>query len=402
MPKTTGNQLRDLLCKQVQEASDEVDRSGGQVSVEQVETLGRLARLVEIYQAAKPPPTHQRWPFIVALGITFLIVGILLFARISETEIELDLAVTEMSFVLPTQQVLTDTIELSALGVSGLRKIKIEIPSTHNHKAPTLKSFDGVRLSVNSDGKRQGNINLASSMLPAKTHVWVRFTELSHQYRVSLKGTTSELQDDVNGPVQIGVWKPRPAPEIFRLQADVNGSVQVGFSGGGIEQLDFLTPHAVLIQAGSDEIDLDLTFLDPSKSKFSSQLAANDLSFFRIDEFFKTNRSIVRRVSTILSGSIYFVELNDKEHKLRPGEMIHFEHSEGEFRALRLQDDRIESKFHGYVRGLSVGSDKSRRSLMPTWLEFLHARHRLSLFLGTSLTLFGLIASALRFWRKPV
>jgi len=376
VPGSTGDQLRDFLRQQVQAASDEAIRSGGQVSAEEVETLGRLARLVDIYQAAQPPPTRQRWPIIVVLGGTLLLVSALLFARVAETEIELELALSEVSFVLPIQQVLTETMELSTLGVSGLRKI--EMPRARNREAQTLESFNGVRLSVASEGKRQGSINLASSMLPAETHVWMRRTELPHLYRLSLRGTDSELQADVNGPVQ------------------------VGFSGGGIEQLDFVTPQAVIFQAGADEIDLDLAFLDLAKSRFSSQLSANDLSLVHIDEFLEKNHSLVRRVSTILSGAIYFVSLNDQERKLRPGEIIQFERSQGEFRTLRLQDNHIELKFHGRVRGLSAGLDENRRNLMPTWLEWMRARHSLSLLWGTALYLFGLIAGALRWLGRPI
>lgn len=159
MPQTLGDQLRDLLAQQVRAATDEAVRSGGQVPAEQVDALSRLARLVELYQTAQPPPARKRWPVVMALGITLVVVSLLLFARVRETEIEADLSLSEASFVLPTQQVLTDAMDLSTLGVSGLRDI--ELPRAADRITPTTPSSDaaesGLRLEVASDSKRHGS-----------------------------------------------------------------------------------------------------------------------------------------------------------------------------------------------------------------------------------------------------
>lgn len=380
MPGTTRDQLRDLLGQQVQAASDEALRAGGHVSAEQLEALGRLARLYELYQAAQQPSTRKRWPVAAALGSTLLVVSILLFARVRETEVELDLALSEVSFVLPAQQILAEAMNLSALGVSGLHEI--QLPPARNREAQILQTADGMesalRLSAASQGKRRGSIGLAALALPKETHVWVRHTELPHEFRLSLKGDDLKLRSDVNGPVQ------------------------VGFAGRGTEQLDFVTPKAVLLQPGTNEVDLDLALPDTSVGMFSSQLPASNLSLFHIDEFLDTDRTVIRRASTLLSGTLYFAALNNQERKLRPGEMLHFVQSQGEFRTLRLQDDHIDLKFHGRVRGMSIGSGENRQSLMPTWLEWLRARHGLSLLWGTALYLFGLIAGVLRWWGKPL
>src|SRR5258708_1753406 len=117
-------------------------------------------------------------------------------------------------------------MKLSALGVSGLHEI--QLPRTRNREAKILQTADGVdsalRLSVASNGERQGSIGLAALALPKETHVWVRHTDLPHEFRLSLKGDDLKLRSDVNGPVQ------------------------VGFAGRGMEQLDFVTPKAVLLQ----------------------------------------------------------------------------------------------------------------------------------------------------------
>ena len=50
---------------------------------------------------------------------------------------------------------------------------------------------------------------------------------------------------------------------------------------------------------------------------------------------------------------------------------------------------------------MTSGSGDTRRSLMPTYLEWLQARHGLSLLWGTTLYVFGLVVAALRWWRTP-
>lgn len=380
MPGTTGDELRDLLNQQVQIVSEEALRSDGQVSPQKVENVQRLAHLVDLYQAAQAPRRRRRWPVLVALGITLLIVSLLFFARVAETEIELDLALSEVSFALPTQQVLANIINLSALGVSGMREIKL--PWAPDKIAPASQAADGAApsllLSVATDGKRQGSISLATLAFPAATHVWLLQTGTPQQYRLSLKGSD------------------------LKLRADVYGPVQVGLSGTANEQLNFVTPKAVLLQSGTDEVDLDLTFPDSGMRAFSSQLSASDISFSHIDEFLDTDKSVIRRVSTVLSGTLYFASLNDSERKLRPGEMLDFEKCNGEFRTLRFQDGHIDAKFHGRVRGMTIGSEGNQSSLMPTWLEWLQARHGLSLLWGAALYVFGLVAGILRWWGKPL
>ncbi len=380
MKTTVGDQLRNLLSQQARTISEEAVRSEGTVTAEQVDTLSRLARLVEIYNATQPSPVRKRWPVVAVLGSSLVLVSLLFFARVAETEIEGELALSEVSFIVPSEQVLTEAIDLSTLGVSGLREIRLPRAADQTAQIPRSSEGDGtgVRLSVAPNGKRQGTITLAPLKLPAETHVWISNIGVPRQYRISLKGTNAELN------------------------ADVNGSVRVDFSGGGSEQINLESPDVAVMQYGENEVDLDLTLVDPTKNNFSSQLSANDLSFFHVKEFRDPTGTLVRPLSTILSGTINFESLNGLEQKIRPGEMIRFEHSQLEVRTLRLQDDKIELKFHGRVRGMNAGWGDSSRSLMPTWFEWIQARHSLYLLWGTALSLFGLVGGALRWWGKPL
>lgn len=379
-PENAEDKLRELLRRQTQGVTDEVVRADGQIPAEKLESLANLAKLVEIQKTSQPVVKRKRWPVVLALACTLLIVSVLFFARLRETEVELDLTVNELGFALSRQQVLADSMNLSTLGVSGLQEI--QLPLATSPAEETLRESDGtmssVRLSGATAGKRLGNISLATLAFPAETRVWVRQTGVPRQYRLSLKGTSLKLQADVNGPTQVAV------------------------AGRGIEQRDFATPRAVHMQSGADEVDLDLTFPETAKGDFSSQLPVRDLSLFHIDEFQNTDQTLVRQLSTVLSGTIYFSALNDQARQLRAGESIRFERSDGEFRIIRLQGDHIEVKFHGRVRGMTLGTEENQRSLMPTWFEWLRARHGLSLLWGSAIYVLGLIVGVLRWWGKPL
>ena len=374
-------QLGELLRAQAKALHDEAIRSGGQVSHEQLESLRRLSNLAEICHAALPAPHRSRWPLFAVFASTLLTASILLFARRDSAEIELDLWVDQVGFALPARQVLSDPLRLSALGVSGLNKI--QLPRARSSDARTLSSgqhFEsGIALAVAAENQLQGEVSLPNFILPAQTRVWLKKTEPPRQYRLTLQGTGLDLRADVNGPVRVGL------------------------TGGAEQQLTFLSPKPVIFepQAQPQPVNLDLTFPALPQKISPMPLTIEDLSLLRIEDRKGPEGTPVRHVSTILSGSIYFEELNGQELKLRAGEAIRLEHSRGEIRLMELMDDHIVLQFHGRVHGMMAGSSEIGRSLMPTWLEWLKARRGLYLLWGTAIYLFGLGAGVLRWLRVP-
>jgi hypothetical protein len=377
MRQKKGDELPELLLQQAKAASEDAIEAGGQISAEQLEALERLSRLAMISRDAQSLQSRKRWPLGIVLGLTLLIVSILLFARVSQTEIELDLAVSEAGFVLTRQQVLTDAVNVSALGLSGLQEIKLP-PRLHDrfHRNNAASDNNGIaiRFAVGSESNRQGTVSLANLIFPTGTRVLLKHTEVPRQYRLSI------------------------AAQGLSLRANLNGPVHVAFAGMPAQQLNFFTPTAILLKGGADEVDIDIELPDGFEGGFAPSLSIRDLSLFRIDEYTTSHQTLVRRLSTVMSGTLYFESLNGREHRLRPGEMLHFEDAYGEIRTLRSHDDHFTLKFHGYVRGMRSGSSEGGRSLMPTYLEWLKARHGLSLFWGTTLYIFGMIAGVLRWW----
>lgn len=361
------DKIRDLLYRQAKALYEEAAHNGGQVSPDKLESLEHLQRLVNLYSSSAPPARRKRWPVITILGATLAIVSVLLFARVRATEIELDLSLSELGFQLPRQQVLADVMKLSTLGVSGLENVRL----------PRMGNQDGTSIQLwnDADSVNKGTVTLAAMILPAGARIWLRPTGIPLQYRLSVKSTA------------------------LQLRADVNGQIGIGLPGMPREKINFTSPGSILLQTGSNIVDLDLGFLHADKNTFSGQLMADSLSFFRIDEHVDPELFLMRRVSTILSGTVYFESLGGQERRLRPGEELDFDWSRGEIRTLTLQDDHIRFAFHGRVRGMTTGVEEHRYSIMPTYLEWLKARHGLSLLWGTTLYFFGLIFGAWRWWK---
>jgi hypothetical protein len=85
--------------------------------------------------------------------------------------------------------------------------------------------------------------------------------------------------------------------------------------------------------------------------------------------------------------------------QIRTGEILTFGESDGEIRTAQLRPDRLSISFDGTVRGMSTGDEHERRSLMPTWLDWLKAQHGLSLLWGSSLSAAGIAMAVLRWFK---
>ena len=316
----------------------------------------------------------RRLPLAV-VGLTVLLLLVALTFRRHATEIELDATLSRVRFTASVQEMLTPPLQLSALGVSGLRELEVpDADGGAGSMSPSATSdAPAVRLSAETVGDRHGTITLARVGVPAGTTVEARRTELAHQYRLSLSGA----------PV--------------KFQADVDGPIRLDRSGASTEHYDFETPSAIVFTAGPSAVHLDITMLGTSAIRFSP-VQATGLSLVDVDDFTSESFAAVREVSTVLSGTLYFDELDGKERKLRSGEMLRLAGSTGEIRRLVLTDDGLAIEFHGRVSGMATGSRQYGADLMPTWFEWLAAQHGLTLLWGTTIYLFGIVYPALRWW----
>src|SRR6266851_4200159 len=373
--RTDADALRALMARQTDELAAEALRTEGQIPAERLEALGRLARLVVMRDAAVTA-LRRRWavPF-VALG-TLACASVLLFARVSSTEVEMELNVSEFSFVLPTVQVISDAMSVSVLGVSGLRVI--ELPSADGRPGWRRPAAD-IFLAADRVGRRTGTVSISPITLPMGTRVSLRQLEGHHGYRLVLRSATPELVVSVNGPIRIIV------------PSAVN------------ELREFSFPRGIGLEPDSNQVSLDFLPTEAAEVSwaFRSPLPVESLSLYRVDQFEGAEQTLVRRVSTIQSGTLYFESIDGRARQLRAGEGLHFAWSGGEIREWRIRNDGVVVRFHGSVRGMSSGSGEIKRSLMPTLIEWLRARHGLSLLWGTTAYVVGLFVTILGWWRRP-
>ena len=373
MSRGSKDQAREYLERESRALAAKAAR-GEDIAADRMDALNRLARLIEIRDAAAP--RRRAWWPAGAFAGALVIVSALLFARVTETDIETDLLVSELRFATAGEELVSGALRVNSLGVSGLHEIRV--PSATRADDDNVESDAGdqaaVRISPAAAAKRAGTVALAPLILPAGAHVALRTAESPREYVLSLQASGRELR------------------------ADVEGAVSVGVAGSPPRLYEFASPKPIVLRIGSGDVDLALTFPSVPQMLLAPQLSVRGLSFARVDQFIGAGRSLVRRVSTILSGTLFLESLDGEKRQLRPGEELEFEESSGEIRMLRLEDNQIAVRYHGRVRGMTAGSGEGLHSLMPTYLEWMRARHGLSLFWGATLYLSGLIAGVLRWW----
>src|SRR5260370_37592047 len=118
MSKAQKDPVRELLRQQSTALAAKV-AGGESLSAEEIAALGLLARLIEIRNAIEPP--RRNWWAACALASTLVIASLLLFARVPETDVELDLTVSGGRFKLARAQAIVCAMAGSRAERSGVR-----------------------------------------------------------------------------------------------------------------------------------------------------------------------------------------------------------------------------------------------------------------------------------------
>jgi hypothetical protein len=363
--------MRELLKREIDKLTREASDSDGAIHRYNIEKVSELSELIELRDSLLPK--RRNWPVALVFLGSLAVASVLLFVRVRETDIELDAQLSQVSFSLAKPQALTGPMNLSRLGITGLQDVQWPT-SSENLPTPGRRPIAIFLSPSASPGQGSGAVTLDPLPLPSGTRLVLGLSDQVNQYQLLVRAS--------------GV----------ALQAGICGPLEVGMSGSPVRSLNYSSPKQVTARGGFEEVNLSLTFPSMPQSPISPQLDVRDVSFMRVDQFLDSNQTLVRRVSMILSGMLFLESLNGQEVRLRPGEELQFEHSSGEIRTLELGAHRIDFKLRATVSGMSVGSGEGHRSIMPTYLEWLRARHGLALLWGASLYLFGITASLLRWW----
>ncbi len=370
--------FRDLITHQAKQLNKTAIENGRLASSEHLAELERLKRIADLSNELITKSTQQRWPLVIAFSITLGIVSMLLFLHVAKTEIELDLLVSQITFRSPVKQVLSNVVRVKSLGVSDIADL--EIPKDMaDGKTGIDKTSDipnNLHFSLSQQPSCQGSITVDSIILPNNARVSIRqLTENRHAL----------LSFNANGTM---------------IQATVDGCVDFSAPTFPRRQIQFATPKAFVMTMGADDAGVDLILEAQSDSLFVPLIQAKDINLTRIERRLESDLMIVRRISTILSGKIYFEALHGKEHALRTAETLRFDQSVGELRSIELGEKYLRIQYRGDVSGMSTGSEKHPRSLMPTYLDWLKANHSLSLLWGSAAYLFGIMMSLLKWWKQ--
>jgi len=357
--KSAGD-LRPLLTKRLAAAEIEAVQNDGKVSEATLSEISRLVQIIDIREKSEPATARQRWPVALAFGLTLLLASVLLFVHVPQTAIDLQVTVYAVELRFAAARPWTDAMQLSSLGASGLDSVA---------GPPGLDM--GARRSLKLDvaaGKQPGELTLAPIFLPAKSRVWLRSEGTQDTYRMSLKADDLQLRADVRGEVMISGKE-------------------------GIQTLS--SPQGFVMKAGSREAEVEFSLLTKAETSFAGHLPVDSIALSSVEEFNDGEQTMARRVSSVLSGVIYFEALSGRERKLRQGETVVIEPASGVLEKISCADGKITLEFHGIVRGLKTGDDE-HTNLLPSCLEWLQARHGLSLMWGTAIYLLGLIMGVLR------
>lgn len=354
------------------EASADALRAQGEVSSERLAFLGRLAQLVEMVERAHPP-FHARGSVRVVALVTLVLVSVVLFAKMPTTQIALELRVSELSFVLPTAQPITDELAVATLGVTGLRAV--DVPRSTRGPGSSASATD-FYLTTEDSGRRGGSASLSPITLRPGSRVTVGKLDGPRHYRLAVSGA-AELAVSVQGSIRIVM-----PPDVNEVRA-------------------FAFPRRIDVQPDAQQVTFEIVTADTGDATgvLLSPLRVDSLFLFRVDRFEGALQTLVREVSTIDSGVVYFESIDGSAKRLRAGEALHFTASQGEISGWRLASDGVLLRFEGRVRGMTVGSGGIRRSLMPTVLDWLRAQHGLSLLWGTTAYVVGLFITVLGWWK---
>lgn len=367
---SSRRRLRKLLEGQKAAALEEA-LSSGAVDPQRLESLESLQKLADM--------TEQRNYTLLAavVAATVLLVAFLVFFPIPTTEIELEAKTSYARLRLTDSQVvLQEAPELRALAISGLAAVRLpEGMGTDGKPAGGLDLEESsLRLEAITAAGAPASLRLADSKAAPDSLVALAAGR-GGDYRVSFKAD----------------------PPL--LKVNLYGRIRVQVPGVTDQVIEFSRPKLLLAKAGSEPVDLDLALIDRARAGLPSRLSVRELSLFRSEKVGDAGQARVQDTSGLKAGRIYLISLSGAQRDLRENEELRLERPEGEVRSVHLTDDGIAFRFRGKVRDLTAGSLENPEPLMPTLLDWWKARQPASLFMGTTISLIGLILGGLRWFK---
>ena len=157
MGRQEDTQARKLLAAKCRAALGDALQEDGRIPDEQFAAINRLEHLIALSHTSDRA-SRSRWPLIAALAVTLTLVSALLFVRVSDTEIEMNLMLSELTFRLPSRHVVTNVMDVSMLGISGLETIRL--PRLADRSLPADSNSSAVTLTTQDSAGRPGTVTI--------------------------------------------------------------------------------------------------------------------------------------------------------------------------------------------------------------------------------------------------
>jgi hypothetical protein len=377
MTTDSRDPVKDLLRHEAERVSGQVLQDPSKLSDVDIERLARLTKLVEIRRDLQPKQTAAdwtRWAAPAGLVLTLAVVTVLLFTHVNRTEIELDVRLSQVALRPRSGAMLVDRATLVRLTVSDAQEISVR--QSADWAGLEMTGSDGNSLGLEISPVNVGDppgIHLSAIPGGKGTRAWIQPGDTPREVRLSLESDALEIQASLTGPLRL--------------------------AGNGVPSqiVDFKIPRPAFFRASKAIMNFDLTASDDEAIRFARQIGVDAMSLYEVEQF--DDRA--RRLSSVISGSVFFAALNGAEEKLRAGQELRLDRIEGEIRTIQLASRSLALQFHGDISGLETGSYDNPRNLMPAWLEWLRARHGVSLLWGTALYVFGIVSAAARWFNRP-
>ena len=330
--------------------------------------LGKLTRLRELGEIfGHVYQDRFRRPAAIILVVTALIFVFLELVKSGPINVRLNAKVNGVRFQSTQAQFININWSLDELGVEGLDLITFPHAQVSEE---TLSRGDGRPLAVKLavvEGQK-GQISLGPLDLPGGAEVSIRWFGTPQQYHLTFSKFKQPLVVAISGALE------------------VNATGSPGFRA-------FLgSPRPVTLYPSTTELQLDLT-LNEMTPRGLMQFSVSDLRLEE-DERYREGQVLLRPVSTILEGALFFEEIDGKERELSPGEVLTFD-AQGAL-TLQFEHEVIDLSFQGQVENLRTGASESQMNLMPSLLERFTAGASWRLYAGATIFVVGMVAAVFR------
>lgn len=358
-------QLERICCNLVGEE---------QISEKDIKRIIDLKSISDIFKQKRIK--RRPWLIPVLFILVLIAISALLFIHVGDTKIDADLLSSGLSFSpLAKAQIISFPIAMKSATLAGLQRIYFPPQGTQ------------VPMDLNPS-----LLHIRSASTPSNTSANVIVLDKV----VVAKDDTLELLRE--GDLwSIKIYNQDGEPIKSEISLILRGEIAVEHAGI-TSKISYGEPAWPRILVHPSGFKLSFSVGKAKNQIILQQLPIDYLSFTKKVNLSDTPAPLFSWRSSILSGNIYFEELKGQNYSLRRGENLGLGIVSGTLRLLKTETEYFRVMLHGTVDGLSVGNDPIA-TLMPTWLKWFKAQEAPALLWFSSLYVFGLIYTILKWWK---